>query len=213
MMEKAPIVKIKVCGITNLEDALFCIKNKIDYIGFNFYEKSPRYILPKKAKEIKDKLPRSKTKFVGVFVNESIAGLCKIAREVGLNLLQLHGDENSKYILNLRCKFPKAKIIRAIRVKEKASLGGIGAISSDYILFDNYSRNKYGGTGASFYFNFLKGISRGFFLSGGVNAMNLHNALKLMPFAIDVNSGIESTPGKKDSSKIIEILKIMRDKK
>ena len=204
------MTKIKICGITNYEDALACIALEIEYIGFNFYQKSPRYIAPEAAKEIIGRLPDSGAKFTGVFVNEDFSRLSGIVNFLGLGLVQIHGDENSKYTQTLKKNLPKIKVIKVIRVKDKTSLAIISTFNSDYLLFDTYAEDMYGGTGNSFDYNIIK-TKKKFFLAGGINQNNILKALGQKPYAVDINSGVEITRGKKDLRKIHEIVTVIRN--
>ena len=213
--------KIKICGITNKEDALLAAKLGADFIGLIFYDKSKRFIDDTKAKEICDEL---KSKFpdlkkVGVFVDEKIEKIVEKVHLLGLDLVQLHGNESNNFIIKLRKNLAKTKIIKAIRVRNGTDL--IGEIknkigNADYLLLDTFSNDAYGGTGKSFDWNKLidlkkgledieKSFSKKIFLSGGINSSNIAKALELSPFAIDISSGVESSQGKKDEKKLIEL--------
>ena len=202
--------RIKICGITNYYDAKFCINNGVDYIGFIFYNKSPRYISPEKARTIILKLGKAKIRFAGVFVNEKLSEVNHISSLCGLDVLQIHGDENKSFFRNLR-KTSDKRIIKSIRMKDEVSLRNIEPFDSDFFLFDSFSKTEYGGTGKSFDFKLIKNISKPFFLAGGLNSANIETALKnINPFGVDMNSGVEKSPGVKDHNKILEIIKIIR---
>ncbi|MBD3204208.1 phosphoribosylanthranilate isomerase [Candidatus Woesearchaeota archaeon] len=209
------MTKIKICGITNKKDAQICINSDVDYIGLNFYKKSLRYIFKKNFSNFLLKINKENTKFVGVFVNKSIKKIIEIVDKFNLDLIQLHGDENNKFIEKLRHalasnNFDKVKIIKAIRIKDnsKKNLN----FDCDYLLFDTYSEKKYGGTGQTFNYNFFlqKKIIKDYFLSGGLNPENIDEALKLDPYAVDINSGIEKSPGIKDHDKLKIIVNKIR---
>jgi phosphoribosylanthranilate isomerase len=215
------MTKIKICGITNKEDALACVKFNVDYIGFIFYKKSPRYIYQKKAKGIIKTIGKEynnfNTKFVGVFVNEDIYKIIKIIQNCDLGLVQLHGDEDNYYIKKLKKELinnnlRKIKIVKAIRLKNK--FNNNFDYDSDYLLFDTFSKEKYGGTGKTFNYdlikNNLKKINKRFFLSGGLNSNNIETAFKLNPYVLDINSGVEKFPGKKDHKKLREIVEVIK---
>lgn len=193
------MTKIKICGIINLKDAKDAVKLGADYIGFNFYRKSPRYITPKKAKFIIKHIPK-KVKKVGVFVNEKPSKEKEIAKELHLDMIQLHGNECSSHISFLKKKHEKT--IKAIRVKDKSSLNSSAAKKADYILLDTPQKGMYGGTGKTFNWSLAKTKKR-VFLAGGLNPKNVKTAIKLIkPFAVDVCSGIEKKPGIKDYKKM-----------
>jgi len=196
------MTKVKICGITNEKDAIAALKLGADYLGFNFFKKSPRYITKEKAKKIINKLP-SKIIKVGVFVNEDINNIIKITKYCSLDMIQLHGDEDSNYIKNIK-KFTNKKIIKALRIKDKSSIDEINGIKADYVLLDTYSKDLYGGTGKTFDMSLIKDINnKKTFLSGGLNPDNVQKLIKqIKPFTVDVCSGIEKTKGKKDNEKM-----------
>jgi len=195
------MVRIKICGITNLEDALRIARLKPDAFGFVFYKKSPRYILPEKAKEIIRQIPRG-IKKVGVFVNERQGKIKSIAAKLKLDLLQFHGDESLQFC----AKFKNYKIIKAWRIKDKNSLKNIKRYPVWGFLFDSYQKNKFGGTGGRFNWKLIKDIKlpgKHIFLSGGLDAVNVKKAIRLIrPNWVDVSSTVESRPGKKDYNKV-----------
>jgi len=197
-------VKIKICGITNKEDAWEAINLGADAIGFVFFTKSPRYIPPAKASRIIKSLPRRINK-VGVFVNEKPEKVIIVARQCGLDTLQFHGEETNSYCQ----KFPGYKIIKAFRIKDTSNLKGVEGYRVDGYLMDTYSDKSYGGTGKIFRWGLLQNLSQRIFpliLSGGINPQNIARAIKkVKPYAIDVSSGVETSPGKK-SRKLLEHL-------
>ena len=204
------IPKIKICGITNYADAKFCINNEIDYIGFIFYEKSPRYITPENARNIILKIGKTKIQFVGVFVNKSLEDVVHISNLCGLDLLQIHGDENVSYFENIK-KFTDKKIIKTIKIKDENSLLKMKLIGADFFLFDSFSKRKYGGSGIEINFKQNKDINKLFFIAGGLNIDNVEKIIKsINPYAVDISSGVEKKPGIKDYNKIFEIIKIIR---
>ncbi|HLD41171.1 MAG TPA: phosphoribosylanthranilate isomerase, partial [Candidatus Omnitrophota bacterium] len=194
--------RIKICGITNLEDALFAQGSGADALGFVFYPASPRYIRPEDARKIILRLNKKIIK-VGVFVNPEAGQVKRIARLCQLDILQFHGDEAPDFCH----KFPSCKIIKAFRVKDKSSLSRLsdyrGAV--DYYLFDAFSQKCLGGTGRKFNWGLLKmaKIDKPFFLSGGLTPKNVVGAIKTVcPAWVDVSSGVEKYPGQKDQKKI-----------
>lgn len=202
------MTKVKICGITNLEDALLSAKFGADALGFNFYEKSPRYILPEKAAEICRELPAKILK-VGVFVNESKDKILEIARQVPLDAVQLHGDESPEFVRTLKENF-SGEIIKALRVSENFQPEDVLKFEADAILLDAYSKNEYGGTGESFNWEIAKRVQEIFpkmYLAGGLSQDNIADAtIKVKPFAVDACSCLEIEKGKKDKTKIINFI-------
>lgn len=198
-------MKIKTCGLTKLNQIQELISLNVDFLGFIFYEKSPRFVLSYlNLNEIKNiQHPRK----VGVFVNESLEKILKISEEAGLNFIQLHGDENSEFISELIQKInPKIKIIKVIRVgTQNLKPETWNSEQIDYLLFDTDSK-AFGGTGTAFDWNILNEfeIAKPYFLSGGISLENFENIkdLNQKPFALDINSKFETEPGVKDLDKI-----------
>ena len=191
------MTKIKICGITNKIDALSASELGVDMLGFVFYKKSKRYVTPELAEDIINELPPYIGK-VGIFVDESREDVIKIAEDAGLNMLQFHGNESPEYCASFRDKY---KVIKAFRVKAKSDLKTVNDYDTDYYLFDTHDSGCVGGTGKKFDWSILKDfeILKPMILSGGLSPDNVENAIKeLSPFAVDVSSGIESAPGKKD---------------
>ncbi|MEW6101728.1 MAG: phosphoribosylanthranilate isomerase [Candidatus Omnitrophota bacterium] len=199
------MVKVKICGLTNLEDARMAVNAGCDAIGFIFYKKSPRYIMPDKALEIVKQLPRQVIK-IGVFVNSREKTVRKIARLCRLNMLQFHGDESSSFCL----RFKKYKIIKAFRVKKRIPLEEIEKYKTFAYLFDTFVPDKIGGTGKKFDWRLIRhieGLKRPVFLSGGLNGKNVQEAISTVhPHWLDASSSIEARPGKKDHRKVKEFI-------
>ena len=195
------MVKVKICGITNLEDALYAAGLGADAMGFVFYKKSPRYIKPDRARLIIRRLPKF-IKKVGVFVNAREAPIKKLARNLELDMLQFHGNE-SEYFCN---RFRDFKVIKAFRVRDKIALRDLTKYDVWGYLFDTFARNKFGGTGKTFDWQLLscsKGLRKTIFLSGGLNPQNVKKALKVFSVDwVDASSSLERYPGKKDFGKI-----------
>ncbi len=199
--------KLKICGIKRPEDAEFLNEFQPDFAGFVFAG-SKRKIDFETAKALREILnPEIKT--VGVFVNEDISFIRKLADEQVIDFVQLHGDEDNGYIGKLRevCSLP---IIKAQRI---ASREDIRHYDSDYYLFDTKRSGEYGGTGESFDWGILGDVEKPFFLAGGINLSNLDEALKIAAeknaFALDISSGVE-TDGLKDKFKIQETVRRVR---
>ncbi|MDD5771663.1 MAG: phosphoribosylanthranilate isomerase [Candidatus Omnitrophica bacterium] len=203
------MVKIKICGITNLEDALVSLFSGADAVGFVFYKKSPRYIAPLKARNISRILPAG-IKRVGVFVNEDFGAVEKIARLCALDMLQFHGEESAGYCR----KFRGYGIIKAFLVKAGFEPAGISEYKGCACLFDTYSRKLAGGTGKIFDWRLLKNLDKiknPVFISGGLTCGNVRRAIELFkPDWVDVSSGVEIRPGKKDIKKIKRFIKAVR---
>ncbi len=199
--------KIKICGITNLEDALSCANLEVDFIGFIFYEKSPRYILPEQAKIICDKLAGNRIKKVGVFVNESIDKVNKIGDELNLDFIQLHGNENNDYIKKI-----KLETIKAFSVSNSLD-DSYTLLNSTYWLFDTFDKDLYGGTGKSFNWGLISKIvdREKIILSGGLSIDNINKAMKESNTSFfDICSGVEKTPGTKDIKKLETIVRLIK---
>ena len=195
--------KIKICGLTNLEDARFASGLFVDYLGFIFYDKSPRFIDPAKAGAIINWLEGPDK--VGVFVNQPLDEVNRIAKETGLDFVQLHGSETPEY-----CELIDKPIIKVIHISEETTSHLLSVeikkykSVAHYFLFDTKIGDQWGGTGKTFDWNLIEEISdKPFFLSGGLNSKNVQNAIEaLNPFAVDVSSGIEEEPGLKDLMKM-----------
>lgn len=196
--------KIKICGITNLEDARFAAGALVDYLGFIFYEPSPRYIEPGEAGAIINWLEGPEK--VGVFVNQPLDDVNQIARQTGLDYVQLHGDESPEY-----CELVEKPIIKVIHIEEESVDYLVKhqceqyIDTADYLLFDTKIDGLWGGTGKSFDWSMITDldIDVPFFLSGGLNAENIKEAIgTVQPYAVDVSSSLEQEPGLKDFGKI-----------
>jgi len=196
--------RVKICGITNLEDAVVAIKAGADELGFNFYLESPRYIFPLRAREIIDQLPISILK-VGVFVNETIETIAAIAVIADLDLIQLHGDEDSAFVADLKAR-AELPVIKAFRVTPDFLPESVLNCQADAILLDGYSSKERGGTGDIVDWNVAQRVSdivQVLYLAGGLSSDNVAEAInKVRPYAVDVCSRIESEPGKKDADKL-----------
>ncbi|MFC3161420.1 phosphoribosylanthranilate isomerase [Chryseobacterium arachidis] len=205
--------KIKVCGLTQLAQILELVALKIDFLGFIFYEKSPRYVLNYLSLEQISEI-RHYGK-VGVFVNESVENIIEISEKANLNFIQLHGDETEHFISELKQKLnPKIEIIKVIRIGNQSSNElqktiNQNLLSINYFLFDTDSQT-FGGTGKTFDWNILNEVKIPipYFLSGGISLENIHqlSTVNQQPFAIDINSKFELEAGIKDLEKIKELI-------
>jgi phosphoribosylanthranilate isomerase len=203
-------MKVKVCGITSYEDAAMVLDHGVDALGFNFFPRSPRYISPMDARKIIERLPPF-TIIVGLFVNEPCQeDLVEMARVAGIQVLQLHGDESPEYCRRL-WDWP---LIKAVRVGK----GGIAEKLEGYpvqaFLLDSKDDILFGGTGRSFDWNRALEVKkiRPVILAGGLRPDNVGEAIRtVMPYAVDVCSGVESAPGKKDGKKLEEFMNEVRN--
>lgn len=191
-------MKIKICGITNYEDAKLVSGLGADAIGFIFYKNSKRFVLPEIVKNIVDKLPPFLTK-VGVFVNEDADVVNKIMQNCKLNIAQLHGDENLEYI----CKI-NYSIIKVFRISQNFNFNNLSKYAHLNILLDTYNQKEFGGTGENFDWDMIpQEIRNKIILAGGISENNLEEIFyKIKPYAIDVSSSLEIKPGKKNHEKL-----------
>jgi phosphoribosylanthranilate isomerase len=203
------MVRVKICGITNITDALSAAECGIDALGFIFYPKSPRYVPPEKAKEIIQKLPREMTR-VGVFVNQEIQEVKEVAKFCDLSLIQLHGDESPLYCIQLS----GFSLIKAVSPRTEADILKSRKYPVGAILVDAYEPGRYGGTGKISDWRLAIKVkeTHPLILSGGLSAENIREAIEAVrPHAVDINSGIEISPGKKDPDKIRRIMEVVRE--
>jgi phosphoribosylanthranilate isomerase len=201
-------VQIKICGITNAEDALCAAGCGTDALGFIFYRTSPRYISPIQARKIIRNLPANIAR-IGVFVNQSAAEVKRIYDLCNLDFIQLHGDESPEYCF---CFAPET-IIKAVALHEEYDLQKSLNYHVAALLVDSRHGGLYGGTGREANWDLALQIKnkKPLILSGGLNEENIKMALeKVAPHAVDINSGVEIKPGKKDHKKIARILEIMQ---
>ncbi len=194
------MVKVKICGITNLEDALEAVAHGADALGFVFFKKSPRYISPSKAKAIIKKLPPYILS-VGVFVNENKKIVEKIVSQTGINVIQLHGDEPPK-----ACNLSRP-VVKAIRVKSLENLEILSKYKDKVsaFLLDTYTPEVFGGSGQIFNWDIAVEAKQfgQIILAGGLTPENIEQAIRWVhPYAVDVSSGVEEEKGKKDHMKI-----------
>ena len=202
------MTRVKVCGITRHEDAIFCIASGVHALGFIFYEKSKRYIRPSDAKDIIRKLPPFVSR-VGVFVNSSAEDIKNVSIQTGIDTVQLHGDETPEF-----CDFIKKPVIKSFRVKDSLDISHIESFNVQAILFDTYDNNNFGGTGKVFNWDIIKNYNAtgNIIISGGLNKDNVGFAIKnINPYAVDVSSGVESSPGIKDHLKINKFMESVRN--
>ncbi len=200
--------RLKICGITNLEDARFCAAAGVDYLGFVFHRQSLRYIPPEHAKDINEWIigPQS----VGVFVDEDVDVVNQIAESVGLDLVQLHGEESVHF-----CELVEPPVIKALGIAPDTSEDDIFRAANryrgaaHYLLLDSRVDGRSGGTGVSFDWRLARTVcrSQSVFLAGGLHAGNVSEAIETAgPFGIDVSSGVESEPGRKDFDRVTALV-------
>ncbi|HXZ89327.1 MAG TPA: phosphoribosylanthranilate isomerase [Candidatus Binataceae bacterium] len=190
-------VRIKICGITRVEDALAAVALGADMIGLNFYPPSPRSLTLEHAQEIRRAIGR-RCEVVGVFVNADREYIAERLGALGLDLIQFHGDEDEAALAG----WP-VRVIRAIRLKGEPMAELIARARADYVLLDTFHPQLFGGTGKTRELDGLKGLDLGrIFISGGLTPENVAEAAALRPYAVDVASGVESAPGIKDTLKL-----------
>jgi phosphoribosylanthranilate isomerase len=191
-------MRIKICGITNKEDALAAESFGADAVGFIFYKKSKRYVKPDQAENIIKQLSPFTTK-VGVFVNDSFENINKISKLTGINVVQLHSDEHPDIIKSI-----SLPAIKAFRVDDNFDYSKLNQYQEFSILLDAFSPNDYGGTGNRFNWEKIPDkIRNKIILAGGISSDNIEFIHKnINPAAVDVSSSLERTPGKKDINKM-----------
>ena len=201
MAKQKPQVKVKVCGMTSLEDALMAVGFGADAVGFVFYRKSPRFVTEKLVKSIV--LPPFVNK-VGVFVNETAERINRIADACRLDTIQLHGDESPAF-----CRKLRRRVVKAIRLRDAQSLELLPRYEVDGFLLDAYAEKIPGGTGLTCDWR-LAQRARKFgpvILAGGLHPGNVEDAVnQVQPYGVDVCSGVEKSPGKKDRAKVRDFI-------
>ena len=203
------MTRIKICGITNLEDALWAVEQGVDSLGF-ILAASPRRVSPERAKEIVDSLPPFVNK-VGVFVDQELAKVKEIASYCGLDTVQLHGSESPEYCQELA----NLTVVKAFRIKDRLPLTELKEYSqvvAAYLL-DTYVAGQAGGTGETFNWNLAEQAKEAgpIILAGGLQPENIVSAIReVAPYGVDVSSGIEKEPGVKDHDKLMELVNQIR---
>ena len=204
------MIHVKICGVTSFNDAIMAVNYGASALGFIFYEKSPRYINPKILKTWISNVP-SFVKKVGVFVNKDVDKVNIIAEELNLSMVQLHGDESPEY-----CNQMIKPVIKVFRVNNKFDSIMLNNYQVATFLFDTYNKENHGGTGESFNWQSILQLNTEIpvILSGGLNADNVLEGIEVVkPSAVDVNSGVEAAPGKKDEEKIKNLFTILKNTK
>lgn len=202
------MLPVKICGITNNPDALAAAQYGAAAVGFIFYPPSPRFIRPQDAKKIIRALPKGLVT-VGVFVNESTETIKKISDDLPLDMIQLHGDESPGDCRKLGA----TRVIKALHLQNDTDVGVASGYDVAAILVDSRRGNLYGGTGKTTDWALARKIKdqKPLILSGGLTPENIREALlAVAPDALDVNSGVESAPGKKDHEKLLRLFKTLR---
>ncbi|HEY6085746.1 MAG TPA: phosphoribosylanthranilate isomerase [Nitrospira sp.] len=200
---EGPVPKIKICGMTNEQDAAAAVAAGADALGFVFYRKSPRYVDPSVVKHIVASLPPLIMP-IGVFVNEELKTVRDLMDSCGLAIAQLHGDESASYCLELA-----RPVLKAIRVKDRGSFLALaefrGRAGVRGFVIDTFSNDAYGGTGQIMDWSLAAEAAKAstIILAGGLTPQNVAQAIRTArPYGVDVSSGVESSPGKKDHAKI-----------
>jgi phosphoribosylanthranilate isomerase len=204
------MIRVKICGITNAIDALAAIEAGANLIGFNFYAKSPRHITEAEAAKIRGQLPK-KIQAVGIFVNSPVTEVTRLCRSLELDAAQLHGDESAEVVSEISSS---GRVIKAFRVEPDFRLETLGEYPEAFaFLFDAAHTGQYGGTGRTTDWDVARraAVSHRIILAGGLNAENVAAAVRIVrPYAIDVASGVESKPGKKDHGRLREFIQEVR---
>lgn len=201
------MIRIKICGITNPDDALMAVEAGADALGFVFVPNTPRYITSGPAAKIIEQLPPFITT-VGLFVNEDAAKIQRIADQCHLDALQLHGDESPEF-----CKALNRKTIKAFRIKDESSLSQVPDYRVSAYHLDTYVKGKMGGTGLIFNWTLAEKTKKygPVILAGGLNPRNVASAVQqVRPYGVDVSSGVEATPGRKAPAKVEAFIDAVR---
>ena len=207
------MTKVKICGITNLDDGQLAVRLGADALGFNFYRKSPRYVPAALAKEITLKLGDTIHR-VGVFVDDSVDEMMTVVDSVGLDIVQLHGDESAAFVSELRKRF-RGGIVKAFSVSPDFHQPDLFEYEVDGVLLDGYSTDLRGGTGETFDWSIARAVGKlipALWLAGGLTPENVGRAIaEVRPFAVDACSSIESEPGVKDAAKLERFIKAAKE--
>ncbi|MCI8639074.1 MAG: phosphoribosylanthranilate isomerase [Coprococcus sp.] len=202
------MTKIKICGLTRMEDIRAVNHLRPDFVGFVF-AKSRRRITDGKARELRQALDME-IPAVGVFVDGPIEHIEQLCRENVIQMAQLHGDEDGAYIRRLRVKIPGIPIIKAVRVKTTEQIYDAEQMDCNYLLLDAFAKDTYGGSGRVFDWSLIPTLSKPYFLAGGLNADTVREAIAFCaPYAVDVSSAVE-TAGVKDEEKIKKLIERVR---
>ena len=203
------MTRIKICGITNLDDGLEAIAAGVDALGFVFVPNTPRYITPSQAKLVIKQLPPFITN-VGLFVDNEIGEIEDIVNHCKLDAVQLHGNESPEMCTKIRFQ---TKVIKSFHVKKEPQVlrNEIENYRVDAYLLDTFIKGKAGGTGQTFDWRIAEGLSQRIIVAGGLTPNNIGTAIaQLQPYGVDVSSGVEKSPGKKDTNKIHSFVRQVR---
>ena len=203
------MTRIKICGITNLDDGLEAIAAGVDALGFVFVPNTPRYITPSQAKLVIKQLPPFITN-VGLFVDSEIDEIEDIVNHCKLDAVQLHGNESPEMCSQISLQ---TKVIKSFHVKKELQVlrNEIANYRVDAYLLDTFIKGKAGGTGQTFDWRIAEGLSQRIILAGGLTPDNIGTAIaQLQPYGVDVSSGVEKSPGKKDTNKIYSFVRQVR---
>jgi phosphoribosylanthranilate isomerase len=198
------MVKIKICGITNIDDARHAADCGADALGFVFFAGSPRCVTPEQARDIIAALPPL-VAHVGLFVNEDPERIQAVADFCGLDILQLHGDESPQ-----GCNLFQRRVIKALRVRDAESLAGHRNFAVSALLLDAWVAESYGGTGHRCNWDLAADVARErtMLLAGGLTPDNVAEAVRAVrPYGVDVSSGVEAAPGQKDPQKVADFIR------
>ncbi|HEY0346844.1 MAG TPA: phosphoribosylanthranilate isomerase [Pyrinomonadaceae bacterium] len=210
------MVKIKICGITNLDDARLAVEAGADLLGFNFYRPSPRFIEPDEARKIIDGVVReSEVIAVGIFVDETLESVIETVRVSGVDAVQLHGDESVAYCADLKSALNGITIIKALRVSDSFQPQTATGYPVDAIMLDAFHDSLRGGTGKTIDWEIAentRNLVPQFFLSGGLSPENVAEAVeRVQPYAVDACSRLELSPGRKDSLRVKAFVRAARN--
>jgi phosphoribosylanthranilate isomerase len=215
------MVRIKICGITNLADARAAIAAGADMLGFNFYRPSPRFITPQDARTIIEALrteikalPRTVT-MVGVFVDELAESIARVAADAGIAAIQLHGDESVEFCRELKTLLPDRFLIKVIRANGNAVIEHAAEYNVDAIMLDAFDAELRGGTGRTVDWHLARHtreVVPRLFLAGGLSPQNVREAIDaVQPYAVDACSALESSPGRKDAERMDAFVRAVRN--
>jgi phosphoribosylanthranilate isomerase len=192
------MVRVKICGVTNREDAEAAVAAGANLLGFNFYPRSPRFVSPATVHAIVRELPRE-IATVAVVVNSSRDAVRELVEATGVGMLQFHGDEPPELCAGWPCQ-----VIKAIRMRDDTSLAAAAGYDVDFLLADAFVAGEYGGTGQRVALDLLRRLPSGrLIVAGGLTPENVGSVLEVVrPYAVDVASGVESSPGRKDGERM-----------
>ena len=202
------MTKIKICGLTNIADVVAAVQLKVDYLGFIFYSASPRFASPEFVARANKVIP-SNIKTVGVFVNSPKCFINIYQRELDLDIIQLHGEEEDRII-----QYLSTTVWKALHVLDYEDVENSFKHPADKLVIDSRTEYEYGGTGITCDWQLAKKVAekRDIFLAGGINEFNVEEAINTVnPFGVDVSSGVESEPGKKDHQKLFNLVSKIRN--